>query len=232
MKIIKPTIKLEALTSLVENNSIITGLNVEKVIEKAGRTCYKSEDRITEDSASKFCKMIQSKNHMSVLEHCSATFRIICDRGVSHELVRHRIASYSQESTRYVNYNGKDMEFIQPAWISDEELKEALKYYNDMHIINHFTKKQLANIQFIQSLDAIEKQYNNLINYEWKPQQARAVLPNSLKTEVVMTANFREWQHFLDLRTSNAAHPDMQVIAKMIGNELHKISSIIFTQAF
>lgn len=228
MEIIKSSVKLEALTQIIkEDGSYGEGNNISNIIEKAGRTCYKSESKITNDSADKFCKMIQTMQHFSVIEHCSATFRIVCDRGVSHELVRHRLASYSQESTRYVSYlsNKKGMKFIQPSWISDEDLEKELNLKSGDPIPH---EQMGVHIWYTQCEDA-ELRYNCLISdYNWTPQQARAILPNCLKTEIVMTANFREWLHFLELRTSNAAHPDMQVIAKMIGKELNRICPVLF----
>lgn len=191
MKIVEPRIEYIDLYG-----SILSPTDINKIyrkIEKIGRVCYKSEDKITDDSAEKFIKMIISNGHESVLEHHSLTFKIICDRGISHELVRHRIASYSQESTRYVNYGGKEMEFIKPVNLKPE-LEE----------------------EFILNCEASEMGYNILINRGETPQNARSVLPNCLKTEIIMTANIREWRHFLKLRTSPAAHPDMQVIANMI----------------
>lgn len=228
MKIVKPSVKLEALTQLInENGSFEQGNHTSEIIEKAGRTCYKSENKITKDSSDKFCDMIKSRNHMSVLEHCSATFRIITSRDVLQEIVRHRIASYSVESSRYCCYSPdkKGMQFIQPAWISDEDLEKELNLKSG-DPISH--EQMDIHIWYTQCGDT-EMRYNSLISdYGWKPQQARSVLPGCLKTEIVMTANFREWLHFLELRTSNAAHPDMQIIAKMIGNELHKINPVIF----
>lgn len=227
MNIIKPSVKLEALTQLInENGSFEQGNHTSEIIEKAGRTCYKSEDKITKDSSDKFCDMIKSRNHMSVLEHCSATFRIIASRDVLQEIVRHRIASYSVESTRYCCYSPdkKGMQFILPYWVSDEDVKNW-----------DSPKTALLNkgsLEFLLTCKVAEQNYNTLIEEGFTPQQARSILPGCLKTEIVMTANFREWLHFLELRTSNAAHPDMQIIAKMIGNELHKINPTIFKKLY
>lgn len=218
MEIIKPSVELEFITP-----------EAEKLIEKAGRTCYKSEDKITKASAEKFCKMIQNRNHMSVLEHASATFRVITDRGVTHELVRHRIMSFSQESTRYCNYSPdkKGLQFIQPVWISDGELEDAKEYYEGKSKVFTF-----AAYIWYEHLRDIECKYNSLIQRGCTPQEARSILPNSLKTEIVVTANFREWLHFLELRTSPQAHPDMQVVAKMIGNILHENYPTIFDKEY
>lgn len=258
MEIIEPSVKLEAITQLVKNDSIQTGLNVEKVIEKAGRTCYLSSDKITPDSADKFVdNIVNVKHHESIAEHCSATFRIITDRGVLAEITRHRLASYSVESTRYVAYtkDKKGMQFILPSWMDkrfcghyktsygehsvacielDEAKIELFKElstasgYNEIHPTSTSCIGEEPCSDWLLSAAEDELRYNRLIEKGWTPQQARAVLPNCLKTEIVMTANFREWLHFLELRTSPQAHPDMQVIAKMIGNKLHEVSPVIF----
>ena len=227
MNIIKPSVKLEALTQLInENGSFEQGNHTSEIIEKAGRTCYKSEDKITKDSSDKFCDMIKSRNHMSVLEHCSATFRIITSRDVLQEIARHRIASYSVESTRYCCYSPdkKGMQFILPYWVSEEDVKNW-----DSPKTALFNK---GSLEFLLTCKNAEQRYNTLIEEGFTPQQARSILPGCLKTEIVMTANFREWLHFLELRTSNTAHPDMQIIAKMIGNELHKINPTIFKKLY
>lgn len=166
-------------------------------IELAGRTCYKSEDKITSDSSSKFVRMIISRGHESVLEHEKITVRFICDRGVSHELVRHRIASFSQESTRYCNYSkdgfGNELTFIVPLFED-----------NGDDVIS------CEEIEWRKAMEDAERHYMNLIKIGWQPQHARSVLPNSLKTEVVVTANIREWRTIFIQRTSKAAHPQMR----------------------
>jgi len=169
----------------------------EKQIERAGRTCYKSEDRITHDSAGKFVAMLKDSGHHAMLEHAAASFKIITDRGISHEIVRHRIASYAQESTRYCNYSkkkfGRECTFIQPPDLSYGQ-----------------------TIAWRKACRNAEDTYFELLDAGCSPQIARAVLPNCLKTEIVMTANLREWRHFIKLRSSKAAHPQIQVIANLI----------------
>ncbi len=165
------------------------------LLEQAGRTCYKSEEHIKDNSAASFVKRIVGSGHLSVIEHVSITVRFICDRGVSHELVRHRLAAYSQESTRYANYSqdkfGKELTFIRPLfWEADSALYQ----------------------QWLQAMQAAENTYLKMLALGASPQQARSVLPNSLKTEVVMTANLREWMHVLDLRCHGASHPQMREI--------------------
>jgi len=160
-----------------------------QIIEKAGRTCYKTENKITDDSANKFVKMILDVGHESVIEHVYMSIRFITNRGVTHELVRHRLCSFSQESTRYVTYTG-NMEFIKPVW-----WKDATKEQKDI---------------FIEACNYAENYYLQLLNLGWKAQQAREVLPNALKTEIVVTANVREWRHIFKLRCSKAAHPQIR----------------------
>ena len=202
MKIIEPSFKV-----IDELN----GLDLLKKIEHVGRVCYKSEDRITDDSAEKFVKMIIESGHESVIEHEKISVRIVCDRGVSHEIVRHRIASFSQESTRYCNYNknkfGGEITVIRPLfWLEDSE---EYKIWFDC-------------------MCYAEKTYLNLIEKGAQPQEARSVLPNSLKTEIVVTMNLREWRHFFKLRTSERAHPQMRQIAKMILVDFQSRVPIVF----
>lgn len=164
--------------------------NMLKVIEAAGRTCYKSEKKITDESAVDFVNMIIEKKHESVLEHATITVRFVTNRGVTHELVRHRLCSYSQESTRYVQYN--DVEFIKPVWWND------------------WSKDQQDT--WIKSMQSSEDSYKALIASGVETQKAREVLPNSLKTEIVVTANVREWRHIFHSRCSTAAHPQIRTL--------------------
>lgn len=164
--------------------------NTLELIEQAGRTCYKSEEKITRGSAVEFAKSIMKSGHESVIEHVSASVRFITNRGVTHELVRHRLAAYSQESTRYVNYKNRDMEFIEPVWIRNVSI--------------------FARELFVRACEDAEESYKCMIGCcSCTPQQAREVLPNALKTEIVVTANLREWRHIFRLRTSKASHPQM-----------------------
>ena len=182
----------------------IDGAEMLKRIEKAGRTCYKSEGRITDESAKVFVRKLIERGHESVLEHESITVRFVCDRGISHEIVRHRIASFSQESQRYVRYNG-DIEFINP------------------HMPN-----AKAHEAWQELCERAEETYKELLSYGVQPQQARSVLPNSTKTEIVMTANLREWRHFLKLRTAKAAHPQMRELTVPLLNELQERIPVVF----
>ena len=175
--------------------------NAEQLIEAAGRTCYKSEGKSdgTLEGAQKFCSGLVKRGHTAVIEHASATVRFVVDRGVSHEIVRHRVASYCQESTRYCNYGNGDqgVTFIIPNW-GDLDCADA----------------EDAMLLWQAAMKTAESVYLELLRKGWTPQQARTVLPNSTKTEVVMTANMREWRHFFQLRCSNAAHPQIQEVAR------------------
>lgn len=176
------------------------------LIEDCGRVAYASEDKIKEGSSKQFAKMIVGKNHGAVLEHSMLTVMFTTDRGVSHELVRHRLASFTQESTRYCNYS-KDkfagqVTFIRPIWVSDKVLnREAL------------TSEDLSpqDLIWLTQMSKAEEAYLGLLGIGWTAQQARSVLPNSLKTKIAMTANFREWKHIFQLRAiEKAAHPQMR----------------------
>lgn len=283
MILIKPEVQI------LQQESGVLGVN--RIIELAGRTCYKSEENITDDSAKVFVKRMIDSGHGAMLEHgtvylyippyspytfykyrdnkysayvanrecespspevhkyittnlrvmvengwlsdlkyqCKPTIhheirlsvKFICDRGVSHELVRHRVFSFAQESTRYCNYSkskfGNQLTFIIPSWLNVEEcIKEfgsltALEYHKD---IDKFQKSELVNeSNFLQSLAWSESNYLTMVENGMKPQEARAVLPNALKTEVVMTGFLKDWKHFFDLRCSVNAHPDMKLLA-------------------
>jgi thymidylate synthase (FAD) len=207
MLIIKPSFHIE---------SPIDGQAMLKRIEAAGRTCYRSEGRIAPGSAPDFVRRIMRRGHQSVIEHESVTVRFICDRGVSHELVRHRLASYSQESTRYCDYSPDGrvggLVFILPRWLESEQspgygVWEA-------------------------SLRAAEHAYISLRSQGWTPQQARAVLPNSLKTEIVMTANLREWRHVFQMRADVAAHPQMRELMVPLLAEFKRRIPVIFDDIY
>lgn len=183
MKIVAPSVNLLWITK-----------NPEQMIELAGRTCYKSEDKITEESAGKFVKMLTKSGHHAMIEHAVASFRIITDRGVTHEIVRHRLASYAQESTRYCNYSkdkfGNECTFIQPPDLDYSQ-----------------------TIYWKVACKRAEERYLQILEEGCTPQIARSVLPNCLKTEIVMMANLREWRHFIKLRGSQAAHPQIRPVA-------------------
>ncbi|MFA5298532.1 MAG: FAD-dependent thymidylate synthase [Lutibacter sp.] len=218
MKIIKPSFEIL---------SKIDGIDMLKSIERAGRTCYKSEDKITEESSHSFIKMLLDKGHESVLEHEKISILFVCDRGVSHEIVRHRIASFSQESTRYCNYSkdkfDNQITFIQPLWITDEQI-ELVQKMNE----RNFSQIHTCTLHWYQTMNNCQNNYNFLIKQGWKPQEARSVLPNSLKTEIVVTANLREWRTIFKQRTSSAAHPQMRELMCPLLDELKTICPVVF----
>ena len=268
--------------------------DIYKQIEIAGRTCYKSEDKITPTSAKEFVDRMIKSGHGAMLEHGTVYLRIpiqdgnaekykrnhysavnivsvdrvngrafittnyrvlvennwledlkyiceptefhekrisvrwTCDRGVSHEFVRHRVFSFAQESTRYCNYNkdkfGNELTFIIPTWLG---IPEGNYTYSDGDWVD--INKQVIQISedeenvhsFLNTLDCSEYQYTQLINNGWKPQQARQILPNALKTELVMTGFESDWKHFFELRCDTAAHPDARKLALELYNKLY-----------
>lgn len=190
MKVIEPK---------VEFISVIDGKAILKQIEQCGRVCYKSEDNIAAGTAEKFVANIIKRGHEAVLEHFSFSVKFTCDRGVSHEIVRHRVASYCQESTRYCNYSndkfGSEITVIKPLYLEPGTL---------------------GYDAWFMACQTAEGAYFDLLDWGCTPQEARAVLPNSLKTEIIMTANLREYRHFFKLRCAKAAHPQMREVANML----------------
>jgi thymidylate synthase (FAD) len=187
MRIINATIKVE---------TPLTGAQIMQAIEAAGRTCYQSHEATCPGSAERFIRMIIKRGHESVLEHQSISVRFINDRGVSHEEVRHRIASFSQESTRFINYT--------------KENKGGQCTFID--ISRHLKNPGVSLDIWFKHMKASEDAYKAMIDAGEPPEIARSVLPNSLKTELVITANLREWRTILKQRTSKAAHPQMREI--------------------
>ena len=193
-----------------QSHQILTPVFQETIygmMERAGRTAYKSEGKITVDSSVPFIAKIIKLGHEAVLEHSSISVRFITDRGVTHELVRHRLCAYTQESTRYCNYAGKDIVFIRPVFWGD-----TLNEYKEWRFI----------------MRACENSYNILIKLGASPQEARTVLPNSLKTEIVCTANIREWRHIMRLRTAKSAHPQMRALMIPLLKELREKLPALF----
>ena len=206
----------------------IGGIEELQRIEIAGRTCYKSEDKISPDgeSAKRFVKMIIDNGHEAMLEHSSLSVRFICSRGVSHEIVRHRLFSFAQESTRYCNYSkgkfGGECTFIVPPdqdWGVDTE-----EYHDQYGGIEIGSKKGL----WYDALRIAEIDYMELLEAGWTPQQARDVLPNALKTEIVVTGNYREWRHFFKLRCDEKAHPHIRLLAQETLEDLRYRIPVVF----
>lgn len=285
MRLIKPSF------SIWDQQEGLEGIY--KQIERAGRVCYKSEDKIIEDSAKDFVDRMIKLGHGAMLEHgtiyliidCSGrlldvankyvnnkysewtlhpdgvhycittnyrvllqngwlddlqylcepteyhekrvTIHFVCDRGVSHEFVRHRVMSFAQESTRYCNYSkdkfGNELTFILPPWVDERQLGEqnSQELLIQMGSLSNptYTQEDLNELYFLFSLASSEVQYFNLINNGWKPQEARAVLPNSLKTELVVTGFVSDWEHFFELRDAGSAHPQARELAHLLHME-------------
>lgn len=201
MKIVKQSVQLEHITP-----------DAMKLIEAAGRVCYASSDKITEDSADKFVAGIISRQHLSVAEHCSASFRIITNRGILGELTRHRTGiAFSVQSSRYCDLsNGKfggEISFIEP-----------------------FDLPEYARSCFHHACTTAEQSYQLMRKDGCKPEQARDCLPMALATELVVTANFREWLHILDLRLAKAAHPQIRKLCMDIWKILNSHYPVIFNE--
>ena len=218
MNILNP--RFEILTPISEG-----GIEELKHIEKIGRVCYKSEGNITEDgeSAKKFVKMLINRGHEAMIEHNIISVRFICDRGISHELVRHRIASFAQESTRYVNYSldkfGNEINVI--------DIRNGIILDNKMKNMDARTIELIIN-EWLLAMEDAEKHYMKMIELGATPQIARSVLPNSTKTEITITANYREWRNFFKLRVPNTAHPSMREVTIPLLKELQHRLPIIF----
>lgn len=280
---------IKASFNIIEQGSSIDGIY--KIIEQAGRVCYKSEDKITEDSAKKFVERMVKSGHGAMLEHgtvylfltmssrqqyfkyCSnpysvanstgeaekgtwngfvttnyrvlvengwlddleyicnpgkehekrITVRFVCDRGVSHEFVRHRVFSFAQESTRYCNYSkdkfGKECTFIIPSWLGLSKGSYTYDYPSGFTKDGNKWNSEIEFNLFLLSLARSEATYLELIEQGWTPQQARAVLPNSLKTELVMTGFVSDWEHFFKLRDAGSAHPQARELAHPLHEE-------------
>ena len=202
MKIVQPSVEILSCPAAED---------VYSLIETAGRICYKSESMITATSAPKFCEKIVRSGHDSVIEHSSISVKFVCDRGVSHELVRHRLCSFSQESTRYANYTkdrfGNEIAVIKPRFFCEDSIEFDL---------------------WEQSCLNAERAYLNLIERGVAPEWARSVLPTCLKTEIIVTANIREWKHILKLRTAPQAHPQIRELMLMLEDSLSERLPVFF----
>ena len=283
MKLIKPN--FEIITQNPNNDDML------KHIELCGRVCYKSEDKIKDNTAVIFVNGLIKSGHTSVLEHgtvyliihennlaiskyqynkysvvatsndeedenyyittnyrvlvengwledlqyqCNPTefhekritVKFICDRGISHEFVRHRVFSFSQESTRYCNYSKdkftNEITFIEPFWVKDI----PVEYYKRTPESLYPSERCDSAAKFLYQLELIEETYFELIEEGWKPEQARNILPNSLKTELMMTGFVTDWKHFFELRCSKAAHPQAQELAIPLEQEFKKLNLI------
>ena len=213
------------MTLVRASYEILTSLDsLLQVVERAGRCCYKSEEKIGPGTAAPFCEMLVKRGHESVIEHANLMVKFVIDRGVSHELVRHRLCSFSQESTRYCDYapGGKvgHMTFVIPPWCHD-----ILPCESHASMGNQIRTADQRR-WFFMMLYA-EEEYQSLRQLGWKPEQARSVLPNSLKTEIVVSANLREWRHIARMRTARRAPANAEVMVPLF-HELHLRLPVIF----
>jgi thymidylate synthase (FAD) len=190
---------------------ILTNIDAEEIlcsIERAGRTCYKSEDRITENSAVKFVQNLIKRKHFAMLEHQSLSVLFVVDRGVSHEIVRHRICSFAQESTRFCDYGNKGIILIHPPGLTEAQYKRREEYF--------WLTQSLYDLERAEGIP---------------PELARGVLPTCLKTEIVVSANLREWRHIFDLRaigTTGKPHPQMLEVMVPLLKELNALLPVVF----
>ena len=209
MKIVDP--KYEILTDISEG-----GIKELMAIERAARTCYKSEIRTAADGSSskQIVSVLIKRGHEAMLEHGGMSVRFTCDRGISHELVRHRLASFAQESTRYCNYSrdhfGHEITVIRPAWEADTDIYKLWK----------------------ETMLLCEEAYFEMLEAGYTAQAARCVLPNSLKTEIIVTANWREWRKIFQLRCADDAHPDMRRLMIPLWKEMHERIPVLFDDCY
>lgn len=177
--------------------------------EKIARKCYKSENKITQGSAEKLIRNLIKMGHEAMIEHApTISVNFIHNRGFSHEMVRHRLCSFAQESQRYVKYENSNMQFITPYWLDKDKAmiipEETIKYK-----------------LFIEACENCEKNYKFFRNMNVKAQEARDVLINDIKTEIVVTTNIREWRNIFKLRIAPDAHPDMHRVMKPLLKDLY-----------
>ena len=200
-----------------QSHEILTPLatlqGITKRIEAAARTCYQSEGKIAEGTDLELCKKLIKNGHTAMLEHENISVRFVTDRGVTHELVRHRHTAYAQESTRYCKYNG-DMEFIRPCFVWG---------LNEHSIVYGYWKNSLL---------ATEITYKSMIKHGCSPQETRSVLPNSLKTEIVVSTNIREWRSIFELRCATGAHPQIRSLMLGLLSELHYFVPVLFDDLY
>lgn len=199
--------------------------HVLSLIEDSGRTCYQSEPKGDPEG---FVRKLIDKGHHSVLEHAHLSVSITTNRGVTHELVRHRLASYSQESTRYCKYNN-NVRFIRPVWLSDKVLGQY-KDLADVFSSRDFSHEEQCWLSMMQTTESVYRAM--LEKHKWSPQQAREVLPNALASTIVMTANLREWRHIFSQRCPLVAHPQMRVLMRDMLQSFWKIYPVFFEDLY
>ena len=209
-----------------------TEQRIYRMLEKIGRVCYKSEAQITDESSEKFIRRLITNGHEAMLEHEGMTVKFTVDRGVSHEMVRHRLCSFAQESQRYCSYNkdkfGNEITVIEPCFFMDipkttrENIQKVLSGEEQLEILGEITDHMKAYARWHDACMNAEKEYMNLLSQGCTPQEARSVLPNSTKTEIVITTNFREWRQIFRLRAAGVTgkpHPQMLEVMVPLLNE-------------
>jgi thymidylate synthase (FAD) len=201
--------KYELVSPAIYIKTMFDSKEVYKQLEEIARVCYKSESLITKESYKTFISNVMARNHYGVLEHFSLSVKIIADRAVAQELTRHRLASFLMESQRYVNYNKKGLEFVVPYFLRD---KKDTTMFRDWENV----------------LSLITTMYENILKETNKPEQARCILPNCTKTELIITANLREWRHILELRTKNDVYPDLRELMNNLKVKLIEELPLIF----
>lgn len=218
MKIVKPRVRVYRAGHVQHIMTAQDGMDMVKSVEIIGRTCYKSEQAMTDKTTETFVKGLIRRGEESPLEHCSISAHIICDRGVSHEIVRHRLAAYSQESTRYCNYTdgkfGSEITVVDPT--------DAFRW--DANVESDWRRY----CAWKDGCEHAEHSYFTMVANGARPQEARDVLPHSLKTEIWVTYDLHEWRHFLKLRTSRRAHPQMREVAIKALTELYAVVPYVF----
>lgn len=216
MRILKPQ-------HVIIGKDQIEGHKILKHIEKIARTCYKSEDLINDESAEKMIKKLIKMNHLAMIEHASVSVLFTCDRGVTHEIVRHRVASYAQESTRYVNYSkdkfGNEIGYI--------DIAGGIALDTKMKDLPVETIDAIISEWHQACIDA-EKHYMKMLELGATPQIARSVLNNSTKSDINVTMNLREWRHFFELRCDTPAHPQMRELVIPLLKEMSEVIPIVF----
>lgn len=216
MRILKPQ-------HVIIGKDQIEGHKILKHIEKIARTCYKSEDLINDESAEKMIKKLIKLNHLAMIEHASVSVLFTCDRGVTHEIVRHRVASYAQESTRYVNYSkdkfGNEIGYI--------DIAGGIALDTKMKDLPVETIDAIISEWHQACIDA-EKHYMKMLELGATPQIARSVLNNSTKSDINVTMNLREWRHFFELRCDAPAHPQMRELVIPLLKEMSEVIPIVF----
>ena len=216
MRILKPQ-------HVIIGKDQIEGHKILKHIERIARTCYKSEDLINDESSEKMIKKLIKMNHLAMIEHASVSVLFTCDRGVTHEIVRHRVASYAQESTRYVNYSkdkfGNEIGYI--------DIAGGIALDTKMKDLPVETIDAIISEWHQACIDA-EKHYMKMLELGATPQIARSVLNNSTKSDINVTMNLREWRHFFELRCDAPAHPQMRELVIPLLKEMSEVIPIVF----